>query len=313
MPVFDPIPAAPEEAELPLSLWGPEYWAVLPWEREPTDLGYNSHTWKVTDGTHTRVLKAVPADHADRFEVGLAMAAVVAAQGIPSGAPRPLPDGGGLVARSGEWAWALLDLVTGEKVDQAEPEQLALVGAVLGRVHRALADQPVPRGGMVWGQMDWLLAEGEFLEPYPWIQPALREAMSGIPDSLTTGVVHGDPRIAEFRVDGAVAGLIDWGEVMYAPHIFDVGTLLDYLDDGVDQTPLLRGYLSESLLGQDEFAHVGTMRKFRSAAEAWIYARRAWFDITLGQRGEFTNASILDMKKADIEAIDAGEREVRLG
>jgi Ser/Thr protein kinase RdoA (MazF antagonist) len=307
VPVFNPLPTLPSVDQLPLAAWVGDDWSVLPWEREPVEIGYNSHTWKVDSGGVLSVLKAVPLEHADRFEVGLSVATTAASHGVPSGAPRPTADGA-LVARSGDWCWALLEFLDGQRIDTTDAAQLHEVGAVLGRVHTALRDMPRPEHVMAWDEMDWLLADADFLEPHPWIQRAVAESMAELPHDLVTGVIHGDPRVTEFRTDGAVVGLLDWGEVMYAPHVFDVATVLSYLDAGTDTEPLLRGYLSESVIGAAELTHVDTVRKFRYAAEAWIYARRESFGITLGQEGSHhTNLSILEMKRDDIAAIDSGE------
>jgi hypothetical protein len=126
--------------------------------------------------------------------------------------------------------------IAGRRVDTADPAQLEQVGATLARVHRGLFDLPRPDHVAAWGQMGWLLAPAEFLEPYPWIQRAIAQALEDLPDELVTGVVHGDPRIVEFRIDGDVTGLVDWDEVMYAPQVFDVATILSYLDEGTDST-----------------------------------------------------------------------------
>ena len=263
-------------------------------------------------GAQQYVLKAVPGDHGGRFEVGLRMASTVAESGIPTGAPRSTVDGG-LVVREGDWCWALLDYLGGHRVDVNDPEQLHRVGRPLGRVHRELRNVPPPDHVMVWGQMDWLLAEAEFLEPYPWIQRAIAEAFDDLPDGLVTGMVHGDPRVTEFRIDGGTVGLLDWGEVMYAPHVFDVATILSYLDPETDSGPLLHGYLTESVVAAEELAHVNVMRKFRYAAEAWIYAMRNGLGITLGQDGtEHTNMSILEQKQKNIAAIDSGDKNLKI-
>lgn len=307
MPVFEPLPTAPEDQVLPLDRWGNGEWSVLPWEREVVDQGYNSHTWKVARGEESYVLKAVPESHAAPFETGLGMARLVADEGIPSGAPISTTDGE-LVVHADNWCWGLLAHMGGDRVDTTDPAQMRVVGGTLASIHRALKDVPAPGTVISWNRIDWLLAEDEFLKPYPWIQRAIGEARDAIPGDLTVGIVHGDPRVTEFRIDNAVGGLLDWGEVMHAPHIFDVASTLSYLDSEADRESFLRGYLDNSVIEAGELAHVDAMRKFRYAVEGWFFAQRERFQITLGQEGgEHTNASILKMKQEDIEAIDSGE------
>lgn len=306
MPVFEALPAVPEDGELPLDRWGEGDWSVLPWERQVSDEGYNSHTWQIANGERRYVLKAVPKSHATGFEAGLGVARAVAEKGIRSGTPN-LSTTGDLVVHDGDWCWGLLDHMGGERVDSADAGHMRIVGGTLASVHRALSDHPAPAGVMKWPGIDWLLAENEAVGPYPWIQRAMREALEAIPDDLTLGVVHGDPRVTEFRIEDGEGGLLDWGEVMYMPHVFDVASTLIYLDDEADRESFLRGYLATAVIDASELAYVDVMRKFRYAAESWFFAHRESLQITLGQSaGEHTNASILKMKQEDIEAVDAG-------
>ncbi|GGY04317.1 phosphotransferase enzyme family protein [Streptomyces minutiscleroticus] len=312
MPVFEALPAAPEDGELPLVRWGEGSWSVLPWEREVADQGYNSHTWQVANGERRYVLKAVPKSHGAGFAAGLGVARGVAEQGILSGTPNTTTTGD-LVVLEGDWCWGLLDYMDGERVDRTDAEQMRIVGGTLAAIHRALVDHPVPAGVITWPQIDWLLAENEALKPYPWIQRAMREALEVIPDDLTLGVVHGDPRVTEFRIKNGTGGLLDWGEVMYGPHVFDVASTLIYLDDEADKESFLRGYLATSVIDASQLAYVDVMRKFRYAVEAWFFAHRESLQITLGQEaGEHTNASILKMKHEDIEAVDAGRTKTSI-
>ncbi|RNG34162.1 hypothetical protein EEJ42_06355 [Streptomyces botrytidirepellens] len=306
------MPTAPEDGKLPLDRWGEGDWSVLPWQREVVDQGYNSHTWQVAKGDRRYVLKAVPESHAAGFEAGLGVAHAVAGHGIPSGAPNATITGE-LVVHDNDWCWGLLDYMGGTRVDTTDPAQMRTVGGTLASIHRALSVLPAPTTVMSWNHIDWLLAENEALEAYPWIQRAIREAREVIPDDLTAGVVHGDPRVSEFRIENGVGGLLDWGEVMYAPHIFDVASTLIYLDDDADKQAFLRGYLEHSIIDASELAHVDAMRKFRYAVEAWMFAHRERLEITLGQEaGEHTNASILRMKQENIEAVDSGKSKTSI-
>src|SRR5690242_17289779 len=73
----------------------------------PMHAGMNSATWLVQADGRRWVAKAVPADDQPGFAGGLAVAAIVDAGGIPSGAPLPAGDGSLAVAVDG-WLLGLL-------------------------------------------------------------------------------------------------------------------------------------------------------------------------------------------------------------
>ncbi|MFH8387744.1 phosphotransferase enzyme family protein [Kitasatospora sp. NPDC018058] len=306
MPVFDPLPSAPSATELPLHLWGREAYEVEPWG-DTWQIGYNSHTWLLQLDSGRHVLKAVPRDQGVKFASGLEAALLIDGQGVPSGAPLRTVDGA-VAGYAGEWCWALLDYVGGTPADPADPEQLALVGRTLGRIHTGLRELPPLPGVMTWGRLDWLLVEEPFLEGRPWIQQAIRESLAALPDELTVGMIHCDPRVTEFRIDQGRAGIFDWGEAMYAPHVFDLATTLSFLDDDVDSKPFLSGYLTESVISAEELAYIPAALKLRAGIEAWIYARRLHFGVDLGQQGEHTNATLIERARTNIAAAELKDR-----
>lgn len=308
MPIFDPLPDAPAVDQLPLQLWDAQDFKLVDWPENSFQIGYNSHTWLLARGDDHVVLKAVPAEQAVKFGSGLAAANICEQAGIPSGAPRPTRDGRS-VAVDGPWSWALLNYVHGTRTDATDPDQLGTAGRTLGRIHTALKDTPPLPETMVWTAMQWALAPMPFLEGLDWIQQALREAFDELPKDLSQGVIHCDPRLTEFRFDGETVGLIDWGEVMYGPHISDLATTLSFMDEGTDHKAFLHGYTETAPGTADEFVHLPTMLKARAALEGWIYARRAAFGVDLGQIAEYNNEKLIERSRQNILAAEALSRD----
>ncbi|MGW7048914.1 phosphotransferase enzyme family protein [Streptomyces avermitilis] len=306
MPVFDPLPPTPSTEELPLHLWEEaEGFTIVPWPEDTWRIGYNSHTWLLGHGAERVVLKAVPKEYSTKFASGLRAADLAEQAGIPSGAPYRTREGA-VVADQGVWSWGLLRYVKGRPTDEEDPKDLAMAGRTLGRVHAALRDVPPLPDTMVWTQMGWLLEPQPFLqEGREWIQQAIREAFEAIPDKLSTGVIHCDPRLTEFRFDGDAIGLLDWGEVMHGPHIFDIASTLSFAAEGADPTPFVAGYLETSPAASEELAYVPLMLKVRAAVEGWVYARRDYYDVDLGQVAEHTNTTLIERSRENVRAADA--------
>ena len=70
MPIIDPPPPAPSEADLPLHMWGWDTYSVQPWG-DSWQRGYNSRTWLLRHDADLHVLKAVPHDRRAEFTSGL--------------------------------------------------------------------------------------------------------------------------------------------------------------------------------------------------------------------------------------------------
>jgi Ser/Thr protein kinase RdoA (MazF antagonist) len=309
MPVFDPLPPVPDAGELPLSLWEGQGFTVVPWPEETWQIGYNSYTWLLERDGDRAVLKAVPREYGTKFASGLLAAETAERAGIPSGAPRRTVQGE-VAAEHGAWTWGLLEYLGGRATDLDNPAELAEAGRTLGRVHAALSGMPPLPDTMVWTRMEWLLAPQPFLgDGREWIQQAIREGYAALPENLSGGVIHCDPRLTEFRFDGDRVGLLDWGEVMHAPHIFDIATTLSFVEGDTDPTPFLNGYLETSPAAPEEFAHLPVMLKLRAATEGWVYARRHHFGVDLGQVAEHTNATLIERSRENVLAADALPRD----
>ncbi|MEU6229193.1 phosphotransferase [Streptomyces sp. NPDC047042] len=304
MPVFDPLPEAPAVDRLPLHFWNRPDFTVVPWPEDTWKIGYNSYTWLLEGNGERAVLKAVPKEQQIKFESGLRAAEMSERAGIPSGAPRPALDGK-IVVEHGDWCWALLEYVAGRPTDPENPAELAQAGRTLGRIHAALRDVPPLPQTMAWNQMDWALADQPFLDGLDWIQKAIREGFDATPKTLSDGIIHCDPRLTEFRFDGDRVGLLDWGEVMHAPHVFDLAATLSFLEEETDWEPYVSGYLETSPGPVDDLIYLPIMLKTRAALEGWVYARRKYYGIDLGQVAEHTNASLIERSRENILAAEA--------
>jgi Ser/Thr protein kinase RdoA (MazF antagonist) len=311
MPVFDPLPQSPDVGDLPLARWGWQDAIVVPWPAETWKIGYNSHTWLLELDDVRAVLKAVPRGYGVEFSSGLIAAEMAEEQGIPSGGPHRT-DGGEVVIEHGEWSWGLLSYLDGRPTDTEDPAELALVGRALGRIHSALREvAPLP-DTMNWQQMDWILEPQPFLEDKEWIQRSFREGFAALPANLSSGIIHCDPRLTEFRIQGELVGLLDWGEVSHGPHMYDIAATLSFMDKSIDHAPFLSGYLETSPARREEFAQLPTMLKVRASIEGWIYARREHFAVDLGQVGKHTNSSLIERSRDNIAAAEAMPKDFYL-
>lgn len=140
--------------------------------------------------------------------------------GLPVSAPVPSLDGG-LQVEPGDVSIGLQRVVDGDLLDVGDPDQVRDAGAVLARLHLALATSPdagqvvAPAGSpapLTTRVSDWL---GSSLDHVPAAARAtLRAMILDAPDErLGTQLVHGDFRSSNVLCDGpAVAAVIDFEE-----------------------------------------------------------------------------------------------------
>ncbi|MEU0095061.1 phosphotransferase [Kribbella sp. NPDC006257] len=239
--------------------------------------GMNSRVWMVVAGGKKYVVKAVGVRD-DAFAAGLEMAARLQAGGVVTGAP-VASRSGRLVEVDGEHQVAVLEFVDGVPL-VGGPEDHAVMGATIARVHAILAAEPADIGGWVdrmTGVFD------EYLDLEPWIRPAVEGALDGVRKTagLSWAGLHGDPAAEAFlrQPDGATA-LIDWGGAMLGPVLYDLGSLVMYLSE---PDRVIAAYLAERpALTEEVSTHLDTFINFRFAIQAAYFAWRLATDVQTG-------------------------------
>lgn len=141
--------------------------------------------------------------------------------GLPVSAPMPSTDGR-LQVEIEDVSMCLQRVVHGDLLDVKEPEQVRASGAILARLHHALADYPsadqiVPPDGGPTPLADritrWLGSAGEHI-PEAGRHALRRLVDGGQADLLPTQLVHGDFRSSNILCTGTeIAAVIDFEEV----------------------------------------------------------------------------------------------------
>ena len=198
----------------------------------------------------------------DPAELDLQDAALghLAAHGVP--APRVLPTAGG--ALQGRWedrvvrllSW--LDGTPWRDAGAPDPARMAALGRAVAAVDAALADfeHPAMRRPLRWN----LTAAPEAARWAPLVDPALRPIVVGVLDrfaaavaprlgALPHQVVHNDANELNVLVgaDGGIAGLIDFGDLVWAPRVCGLAVAAAYAMQGEADpvravAPLVAGY-----------------------------------------------------------------------
>ncbi len=266
-----------------------ERWGLVDTVLEPHEgptAGMDSRTWWVTTdvGPSTRryVAKWVADDAVGSLAAGVAAAALAETSGVATGAPLEMVGGDRVLLVEGG-SMVLLHRVEGEPLDGSGPDDAAVVGATLARVHAATAGQDLVLG-LRW---PWVEPDGPHLADRP-DQADLRAAVVGALAAvealgpLVTGVAHGDPAPEAFLrcADGSTA-LIDWASALAGPLLYDVVSAVMYLG-GLDAAePLVASYAGAGGAAAPDLPHLATMLRFRWAVQADYFARRvATGDVT---------------------------------
>ncbi|MBB4691127.1 phosphotransferase enzyme family protein [Paractinoplanes abujensis] len=246
-----------------------ERWDLTDPAVEVHDGGMNSATWFVTDGEQRWVAKAVVPAARESFRGGLAVATALETAGIPAGAPRPTRLGD-LVADVDGVPVGLLTWVPG-----AEPDDQRVIGATLGRVHRALRDVSVPGAE----RFHWVDPRAGHLDVEPWVRPAVSAAVTAWdrldPTTLTWGLLHTDPAPEAFRVERGVCGVIDWSVALAGPLLYDLASAVMYVGGPGHAAALVESYLDQGVVPRAEVERaLPVMFRFRMAVQADYFARR---------------------------------------
>jgi homoserine kinase type II len=233
----------------------------------------NSQTWFVRSVSDRYVAKAVPADAHRRFVSGLAVAAIIQAAGIPSGAAVPTRDGRQFVEIDGH-TLALLTFVSGSGLAETD---MRLIGSTLARVHGALIGHRVPE----IDRFHWIDPDAAHLGIRDWVRPAIVGALATWdrlpPASLTWGLLHTDPAPEAFLFDADTGecGLIDWDTGMEGPLMYDLASAVMYVGGPDRAEALIDAYLEHPVLDRAEVHRtLGPMLRLRWAVQADYFARR---------------------------------------
>ena len=264
------------------------HWGLGPVALEPLPGGMNSATWTVTtrggDPERRWVAKLVGRDQADGFARGLTAAIRVESVGIPAGAPEPRRDGR-LTAEAADGVLALLRWVDGRPLSGAGVHDQALVGTVLGRVHRALRGAGAGTGAFP----GWVDVDAGHLDVEGWIRPAVRGALERYADlagtSLSEGLLHADPAPEAFVWSPAQrrCGLIDWSSAVHGPLLYDLASAVMYSGGTPRAGTLVRAYARTGAVPTAEITRgVEVMLRVRWAVQADYFARRLAADDRTG-------------------------------
>ena len=209
---------------------------------------------------------------------------------IPAIAPLPFPDGSTLHrTKDGAIFYAIFPRVGGRAPDELTPDQLVIIGRLLGRIHAVGSSLPAPHrvriGPETYGienlrfLVDAALIPLEFQRRY---QSAV-ERICQVSEPLFHGVpmhrLHGDCHLGNLLWNGTQAFFLDFDDMVTGPAVQDLWLLLP----GRDQEArnqweyLLEGYEEMRVFNRSTLRLVEPLRALRFVHyTAWI-ARR-WKD-----------------------------------
>jgi Ser/Thr protein kinase RdoA (MazF antagonist) len=181
--------------------------------------------WSVTIDGERYTVRITPESRRPELIASLVAAEALAVSGISVGRPVRTVDGA-MTATTSVGDMTLVYAVPGRALDADDPLDQQWWGDVLGRAHGVLiAHQPtVPR------RLPLPEVVGAHLTVAAWLRQAMSEVAATVArllvtDQLTYGVLHGDPRASEFRLDPATGktGLTGWGvPPRIGPLVYDV-------------------------------------------------------------------------------------------
>lgn len=169
----------------------------------------------------------------DPHVIGMQSAAMLhaAAAGAPVPHVQPTVDGGTHPLHGDRVVWVLTWLDGDPLLGTDQWPEVDALGRALGQLNHALAnfEHPAAHRTFAWD----LAAAAELEELLPLVpRDAVREAILGVPDlsGLPQQVIHGDFHPGNILVrDGEVAGVLDFGDVLYTARVADLAIALAYL------------------------------------------------------------------------------------
>ena len=258
------------------------------WELEPDRIeelsgGANARTWKFRSDGAQWVAKLVPPSRARSFKAGLDTAALVQAQGIAAGAPRPARNGRSAVLVGRNWL-AVLEWVDGQRLGTSARDQV-IIGDTLGAVHASLTDAPTTSAP----RFDWLDPDAPHLGATDWLRPTVVAALTWLNAAsgqlLSRGLLHGDPAPAVFRwtPQTSTCGVIDWSTARWGPLLYDLASAVMYVGGITRGRPLIAAYQAHGTIRAGEIdTSLASMLRFRWAVQADHFARRLVADERTG-------------------------------
>lgn len=155
--------------------------------------------------------------------------------------PAPIPIRPGTPAFGYPWRWSVLPWLSGDPADVQSPDSDQ--GALWGRFLRMLHTSPSPLAPANAVRGVPLRQRVEMLEPRlqrlsgatPWITPRLRQIWEDAlqaPMDVAPTWLHGDLHPRNVLVDqGAISGVIDWGDVTSGDCATDLASIWMLFDD----------------------------------------------------------------------------------
>jgi Ser/Thr protein kinase RdoA (MazF antagonist) len=163
------------------------------------------------------------------------------------------------------------------------------------------ATVPVPAEADRW-PWPWPAAGDEHLAAVPGLAAAVAEAVAAARAAvtrgrLTLGLLHTDPAPTAFRVDGlGRVGVIDWGQLVWGPLLYDVGSavVLRRLGDHHGHLDAFLGaYRRAAPVPAAELADLEPFVRLRWAVQAWWFSWRETNGDQLGLRNPSGNRRCL--------------------
>jgi Ser/Thr protein kinase RdoA (MazF antagonist) len=103
---------------------------------------------------------------------------------------------------------------------------------------------------------------------------------------LTLGLLHADPAPTAFRLDGqGRVGVIDWGQAIWGPLLYDVGSavVLQWLGNhAAHRDTFLDRYAQTAPISPAELEVLETFVRLRWAVQAWWFSWRQAHNNQLG-------------------------------
>jgi Ser/Thr protein kinase RdoA (MazF antagonist) len=259
-----------------LASWLRRYWNLTDVRIAVHNGGTGSATWFVDDDHDRWVAKAVAPAAGGHFTGGLGLARWLEQAGIPAGAPVPAADGR-LAVDVGQGWLALLTWVPGQPLTGQDPGQREMIGTILARAHKALADRTA-EGAQ---RFHWVDPDAGRLSLRPWLRPAIIAALDALdaadPGGMSWGLLHADPAPGAFRLDPATGrcGIIDWSYLLSGPLLYDLASAVMYVGGQDHAGELIEAYLREGFLDRAQVRNgLAPMLRFRWAVQADYFAWR---------------------------------------